>query len=258
MWPTYAAAIVHFLFRATVFFEQPTQPCSAAPSVSSVLILISTLMILSDFKLFPDRYASLPDWFRFGAKFLINMLLVEFAMIFVWCRLESVVQKFFKCVLMDGDLNMYADMGGDALPAAVITLASMVVFVYTGEATKCFVSVKALLGTIIVNVMVFVRSITSKFREQILVTFMQRSGEMEEVAEPVCQPPPICGPTTIVCSMAPPLTCPVGCSSTAVQEIPVRDDGRCKPVVKRESRRTRSHCRKGCSPCEPSECTNYG
>jgi Domain of unknown function (DUF4818) len=260
MWPIIVAFIIHFVFRTTVFFEPATQPCSAAPSLSSVLVLLSTLMILSDTKLFPDRYAGLPQWFQFATKLFISVLLVEFAMIFVWCRLERVVQKFFKCVLMDGDLNMYADMGGDALPAAVIMLVSIVLFWYWGGATNCFATVKAITATVIVNVMIFVRSITAKFHDQVLVTFMQRRGEAEPNVDPVCPPPacqPVC-PTNIVCNILPPP--PVSCCSTAVQEIPCRDDNRCPvqcmppPVACSSAANQDTFCRD--DPCQDEPCRN--
>jgi hypothetical protein len=196
MWPEIVA---YFIFRTTVLFEPAAQPL-AAPSIRSVLIILSTLMILAMAEQFLKLHVCLPHWSRFARR-----VIVELAMIFISCRLalERVIQKLYKYVL-----NMYTDMGADALPTALTMLVIVVWFWYSGEAN---------------NVMTFVRSITAKFQDQVMANCRQRRCE----TAPVCPPStrrPVC-PTSNVCTMQSPAT--VTCCSTAVQEPPCQDDNRC-------------------------------
>jgi Domain of unknown function (DUF4818) len=153
MWPTIIACFVQFLLPVTIFFKTTDPPSSAVPSEPNILIVISSLLILADFKLFPNRYAIFPVWFLFAVKLIINFLLVEFGKVFVWYQLEHIVAQKI-------------DMAGDTLSAAEIILAILVI---------------AFSGTVIVKLMIFVRWLTAKFHEQGMTAGDRGSGEVIEV-----------------------------------------------------------------------------
>jgi hypothetical protein len=196
-------------------------------------------MLLCDTKVFPEKYRNIPKSCQLMAETLMNMLLLEFMMIFMWCKLESVVQHFIKCVLMDTDLNMYQDMGGDLLPATVITLISVVVFVCAGIATQYFDVLKKKIMIMRNNIIYFIRPTQNETSEELLRSDTSARLQTASTSSSGCPPAQSC-PLEYLCKVPAPLA-----DEQALQEIPTSDRSGCirkmdcTPVVRRSQSKRR-------------------
>lgn len=136
--PVIIALIIHFVLRISLFLEPPPGGCSAAPAIASVMFLASTVIILLDTNIYPHKYKRVPVTCRIFVEFIISLIIIEFSMVFLWCRAEQIIQRMFRCILLDGDMNIYYDMGGDYLTGCLITLFSFEILLNVILATNYY------------------------------------------------------------------------------------------------------------------------
>lgn len=105
---------------------------AAGSVVAGHFITVSLFNILLDITIFPERYRRLtpPNFLKF-LEFLFSILVMEFFGVVVWTRIELFIEKFFKCTLINNDLELYEAMGGDWLPNAFVIALSLLIFVMT-------------------------------------------------------------------------------------------------------------------------------
>lgn len=76
------------LLGSTVFFSQPEDQCSPAPSLASWLFLVATLCFLWDANVYPYRFRHMARGWQFLIEIVAAIFLVEMGSIIVWCSLE--------------------------------------------------------------------------------------------------------------------------------------------------------------------------
>ncbi|XP_058829075.1 uncharacterized protein LOC131688668 [Topomyia yanbarensis] len=134
----FLAVLLHAGLKILVFMDPPAKEescCTVGPNLRSVLFLSSVVMYLSKTKIFPVRYRRVPLSAQAVAEFFIFLLVIEIAMVIVWCRIEALLFRLFQCLASRKYPVLYADMGGDSLVEFLITLCSMVTFVFTAIGT---------------------------------------------------------------------------------------------------------------------------
>lgn len=170
------ATLVHILLRVSIFIEQPTNNCSSAPTLASLIYLASTLMVIYDYNIYPKRYTNIPVPCQRFAEVVMILLLIEFSTVVVWCSLERTFQRLLKCILLEKSSNMYYDMGGDFLTGGILIFCSIFIFVNTALATDFYYSTK--------------RKLLSSYRKMVeKVKRMWGNLPLCYEKKPVCCPP---------------------------------------------------------------------
>lgn len=87
-----AAAIVHFLFRFSIFIKFVSCP-SQIRELPSVLVLMTIMMFLADNDIIPRRYNQRGiAWVMFLLETIASLFVIEVAMILIWSKIELVVE----------------------------------------------------------------------------------------------------------------------------------------------------------------------
>lgn len=116
------ATLLNYLFRVTIFLDmQKYQPTSLV-GFSSVLILLSVIMFLSDIDFMPDRYRNVSEFMFILLETIMCIFLIELFVILIWTKLEIGIEMVLKTMLMENQLNLYQEMGGDNLIGFIIVL----------------------------------------------------------------------------------------------------------------------------------------
>ncbi|KAH8281358.1 hypothetical protein KR054_000067 [Drosophila jambulina] len=92
------AGLFQFLGLA-VFFDQPQDHCSPAPSLASWIFLVATLCFLWDTNIYPCRFSHMSYGWQILVEMVAAVFLVELSAIVVWCGLErflySLLEEIF-------------------------------------------------------------------------------------------------------------------------------------------------------------------
>ncbi|KAH8250917.1 hypothetical protein KR038_005892 [Drosophila bunnanda] len=92
------AAIFQFLGFA-IFFAQPLDRCSPAPTLASWVFLAATLFFLWDTDVYPCRFSHMARGWQILIEIVAAVFLVELAAIIIWCGLErflySLLEEIF-------------------------------------------------------------------------------------------------------------------------------------------------------------------
>ncbi|XP_055597215.1 uncharacterized protein LOC129747191 [Uranotaenia lowii] len=137
----FLAVLFHVGFKVLVFMDPPAASegsegcCSLELNFRTVLFLSSVIMFLSRCRIFPPRYRKLPESVKTLVEFIIFLLVIEMAMILLWCRIQTILFLIFDCLVTKQTAMMYADMGGHKLVVFLTTFLSVLTFVYTAMAT---------------------------------------------------------------------------------------------------------------------------
>ena len=134
---TVIAMIIHFLFRVSIFLDIPKEPCTSVLGMSSFMILLTTVMFLNDVEIFPERYKiSAPKIITIFIESVLSLFIIEVVVVLIWSKIEYLIEYLFKLVLMEENLNLYDEMGGDNLVGLIITILSSTILAYASLATN--------------------------------------------------------------------------------------------------------------------------
>lgn len=134
---TVIAMVIHFFFRMSIFLDIPKEPCTSILGASSFMILISTVMFLNDVEIFPERYkTSAPKILSLFIESVLSLFIIELVVVLIWSKIEYMIEYLFKLVLMEKNLNLYDEMGGDNLIGLIITILSSAILAYASIATN--------------------------------------------------------------------------------------------------------------------------
>lgn len=134
---TVIAMIIHFLFRVSIFLDIPKESCTSVLGMSSFMILLTTVMFLNDVEIFPERYKiSAPKIISIFIETVLSLFIIEVVVVLIWSKIEYLIEYLFKLVLMEENLNLYDEMGGDNLVGLIITILSSTILAYASLATN--------------------------------------------------------------------------------------------------------------------------
>lgn len=128
------AALCHFIFRFTIFFDEQKHNPMSLMGISTVFILASICMFLRNLSLFPDR-------FKRNSMFIVMEVLacffvIELFTLVVWLRIGAFFEFVIKGALAAKKLNLYDEMGGDSLLGFFIISISIYFLIYTIQVTE--------------------------------------------------------------------------------------------------------------------------
>ncbi|XP_039231826.1 uncharacterized protein LOC120321863 [Drosophila yakuba] len=103
----YTAAFIHLVLGVCVCLWPPNDTCSPAPNLGSWIFEGALLLLVSDVKLYPDRYTHLPYSIQFLVETIGSLAILEFFIIVVWCALERLIHHLTRLLLLY--LGMNAD-----------------------------------------------------------------------------------------------------------------------------------------------------
>ncbi|KAH8333967.1 hypothetical protein KR059_004972 [Drosophila kikkawai] len=87
------------LLGLAVFFDQPQDYCSPAPTLASWIFLVATLCFLWDTDIYPCRFRHMSHGWQILIEIVAAVFLVELSSIIVWCGLErclySLLEELF-------------------------------------------------------------------------------------------------------------------------------------------------------------------
>ncbi|KAH8368886.1 hypothetical protein KR200_000103 [Drosophila serrata] len=147
-----------------IFFAQPLDRCSPAPTFASWVFLAATLLFLWDTDVYPCRFSHMPHGWQVLIEIVAAIFLVELAAIIIWCGLErflySLLEEIFnvtdsqRCVpfaliswlkrLVSGSPYCKPSMQFYLLSGVITSIASLAALWYVLAATelmdyvKCF------------------------------------------------------------------------------------------------------------------------
>ncbi|CAO1325078.1 unnamed protein product [Diamesa serratosioi] len=131
------ATLLHYLFRVTIFLDTQKFQATSLVGFSSILILISVLMFLSDLNFMPERYRRVSEFMYILIETIISIFLIEVFVVLIWSKLEVGIEFVLKSVLMENQLNLYQDMGGDNLVGFIIVIIATAFATYSAIVTSC-------------------------------------------------------------------------------------------------------------------------
>lgn len=131
------ATLLHYLFRVTIFLDTQKFESTSLVGFSSVLILMSVLMFLSDINFMPSRYRRVSEFMYILIETIICIFLIEVFVVLMWTKLEIGIEMVLKSILMENQLNLYHEMGGDNLVGFIIVLIASSFTIYTAIVTNC-------------------------------------------------------------------------------------------------------------------------
>lgn len=116
------AAVVHFLFRFSIFIKFVSCP-SQIKDLPSILTLMTILMYLADNDIIPRRYSQRGiAWVMFLLETVASLFVIEVAMILIWSKIELVVEFAIYQAL---DSKTYSSWGGTLANVLVLTFAAV-------------------------------------------------------------------------------------------------------------------------------------
>lgn len=118
------AVIIHYIFRVTIFLDMHKSETTSLVGFSSLLILMSVVMFLSDLDFMACRYRNASEFMFILLETIICIFLIEVFVVLIWSKLEVGIELVLKTTLMENELNLYHDMGGDNLIGFIIVLIS--------------------------------------------------------------------------------------------------------------------------------------
>lgn len=116
------AAFIHIVLKVSVFFDLPLTNCFIGPSIASRIIFLALYSIIQDTQPSLTRnYPHLSRMPRIIIETIHNIFVMEFVMVFIWCKLEMAIEAIWKYVLS----HRYRDYNGDAIVANTILAFSI-------------------------------------------------------------------------------------------------------------------------------------
>lgn len=96
-------AFLHFIYRFTVFFDQPNDVCTCTvPVLASVMVFLSIYLALININIYPEKYISASfNFVRIFIEATEALFIFELGMCFIWSRLEKNVKNILQLLLND-------------------------------------------------------------------------------------------------------------------------------------------------------------
>jgi hypothetical protein len=131
------AALIHFIFRFTLFIEQQKHPLTTSlMGISNVLILASFSMFLRNFTIIPTRYKQKSHFVVAFVEIFCCLFLMEVVTLVIWTNFETFIEYFIKVAFKANKLVLYEEMGGDSLLGFFILTIAIYFFAYTIQVTQ--------------------------------------------------------------------------------------------------------------------------
>lgn len=153
------SVILHYIFRVTIFLDMHKFETTSLVGFSSLLILMSILMFLSDLDFMPDRYRSASEFMFILLETIICIFLIEVFVVLIWTKLEIGIELVLKTTLMENELNLYHDIGGDNLIGFLIVLISVSFTAYAAIVTSFLAKFTVFVYILKLNIMNYFKSI---------------------------------------------------------------------------------------------------
>lgn len=119
------AAVIHFLFRETIFFNVDPYCCSSLIGFASFFVLAAICMFLSDIELVPLRYSDYSPMMFMILETILSIVFIEFFIVMVWSKVEFCLEFVLGA----------KTFGGGVLLKIIIVLLSLALLLYSAIAT---------------------------------------------------------------------------------------------------------------------------
>lgn len=136
--PAIMALIVEWFFCTTFFSKKLTTTTTQTwhLCLANKLFPLAMFNILLDLELIPVRYK---QYIPLGSlrffEFFECLICMEL-MRSIWHRMEQIIEYIVICILMNGDYELYENLGGDWLLGALVTAFSLYIWWNTVIITK--------------------------------------------------------------------------------------------------------------------------
>ncbi|KAH8249450.1 hypothetical protein KR032_009722 [Drosophila birchii] len=167
-----AVAALFQILGVAIFFSQPADNCSPAPSLASWTFLVATLFFLWDIDIFPCHFSHMSRGWNILVEIVASIFLVELFSIIIWCGIErflySLLEELFnvtdsqRCVpfalvswlkrLVSGSGYCKPSWHFYFLSGVITSMASLAALWYVLEATDGMYYVKSMFQNLRFNV----------------------------------------------------------------------------------------------------------
>lgn len=130
------AVLFDFIFRDVLLPAEPSN--GILIRMSNFLMLIAVCMHLRRANFLPEHHQNASKSLYILVETVLVMIVLEFSVNVVWARVQISIECFMKFVLMDDQLHLFKEMGGDNLIGFIIACFTVYFLYYSVEITDNF------------------------------------------------------------------------------------------------------------------------